>query len=856
MKDHRFKPDFLAFFISLALANHSQAFAQTSEVDLSDKQPSAPSNAAEFERVQVTGSHIKKIDIEGVAPLDTISSEEFIRSGAIEINQVLREDPAFEAVYGNVGHVRFRGQHAGNVLILLNGLRMPKLDGGYYTSVRNLPTSAIQRVEMLKDGGSAVYGSDAMSGVMNFITKTDLDGSTIGVSTAIAGEGLGTQRNIEGTFGKNFARGNIMGVIQYENTDGFYETDLGSFNTRTDQVRVKTSNVNVGGKAIKVGPTCPDGSICSTDRMIYDQSQPDNQDLSGLLTGMYRFGDVKVSMLGLYNRKTTTQLDDPSQLNWTNETKNGGLNNAINFSSMANSTYKTEIQNGGAVNNGFVDVKGSLVDELGDYVTDSVEDNYNIQMGVSGYLGIDWDWNIQSGYSLADHRRKVVSGEADQNQLRQLFLDGNFNILAPQGSKSDVSSAFITPTYRNKGSLFSNKAVVSGELFNLGKYYEAGGPVSMAVGTEFQSETFEFLNDQALVDGTALGRQTRNFSGNRTVRSAFMEFALYPVEELEVQLAGRFDSYSDVGETTNPKMALAYRPFRQLLMRGSVATGFRAPGITDIYAGEEASLQSFSDALKCTGQKCKSGLYDVTTYTTPQTKPETGLSYSFGTVVQPFQRTTVSIDQWNFEGKDTLTALKAADYTELESREGAAGLSAVGATIERDVNGNITSVRHPRVINLGERTLRGVDIQIDSDIDVGNGFDILAGSGFSFIFERSEKRFSFEQERDAQDTWKNRAYLGLRNDYHFARVSMLTVSKQVLGRGNFEQTLPSYSEFDMTYGYTAKWGGSFNIALKNLANTRPPAQIDDYVTFGNPDRNYSSFSPLRRRVYLSYNQTF
>ena len=85
---------------------------------------------------------------------------------------------------------------------------------------------------------------------------------------------------------------------------------------------------------------------------------------------------------------------------------------------------------------------------------------------------------------------------------------------------------------------------------------------------------------------------------------------------------------------------------------------------------------------------------------------------------------------------------------------------------------------------------------------------------------------------------------------------MLTVSKQLLGRGRFQETLPQYTEFDMTYAYTASWGGQFNFSVKNIANTRAPALNDDYVTFGNPDRNYSSFSPLRRRLFVAYSQTF
>jgi len=828
--------------------------AQTSTTELNAPEPTSSDAGSKFEKIQVTGSHIRKIDVEGVAPLDIIDSKEFVNSGSIEIGQVLREDPAFEAVYGNVGHVRFRGQHAGNVLILLNGLRMPKLSGGYYTPINNLPTAAIGSVELLKDGGSAVYGSDAMSGVMNFITKRNFDGSNILLSTSAPENGVGMQRNVEGTFGKNFARGNIMAVVQYENTNGFSETDLGSVNRGEGLSRVKTSNLEVGN--LNVGPSCG-GSTCRTDRLIYDQARPDNEDLSALLTGGYEFNSVNVSFLGLFNRKTSTTLDDPRELDWTDQRSRGGLNNAVDFSAMQDSDYRTRIQNSGSVNNGFVNIKGDLVEELGDYVRESEVNSYNAQLLVSGFIGMDWDWKVTTGYSMVDSTDRVVSGEVDQNRLRDLFLNGNFNILAPQGSKADISSAVINPTYRNTGALLTNKAVVAGELFNLGSFYENGGPVSMAIGTEFQNETFEFDNDESLVNGTALGLQTRNFSGSRDVRSAFLEFSAYPVEKLEVQLAGRVDSYSDVGETFNPKFAMAYRPFKPVLLRGSVSTGFRAPGLTDIYAGEEETLQNLRDQVDCRDNgNCGTSLKNVTTFTTPDTSPETAISYSFGTVVQPFKRTTISIDQWNFEGENTLTALRSNDYTEIEAQQGAAGLASVGATIVRDSNGQIQSMRFPRVINIGERSLRGVDVAIDSNVDIGNGFDLITGSGVSFIFERKQKRFDFEQEEDLPDSWKNRAYIGVKNDHHFFRTTILTVSKQLVGRGRFQETLAQYSEFDMTYGYTTNWGGNFNFSIKNIANSRPPAQNDDYVTFGNPDRNYSSFSPLRRRLYVAYSQTF
>jgi iron complex outermembrane receptor protein len=845
----------LTSFLFIQQVN-AQGVSTTSEVERPTT--SEPTSTDRIERMEVTGSHIKRIDVEGTSPVKMIDSDEFVKSGSIEIGQVLREDPAFEAVYGNVGHVRFRGQHAGNVLILLNGMRLPKLNGGYYTSIRNIPTAALKRVEMLKDGGSAIYGSDAMSGVMNFIVKDNYDGNNVAMSTSVAQSGVGTQRNIEGTFGKSFSRGNIMGVIQYESSDGFFESEVDSVNRRDNISPVKTSTVTVGPSktGLKVGPIC-DGQVCSTDDLAYDQARPDNEDVSALLTGSYDFGEVTVSALGLFSQKNATRVENPLRLDWSNQAYKGGDDLSVVFSDMKPSAYKDQIAGAGIVKDDRFSVGGQLYDELGDYILEAKEMNYNLQTSVEGYLGHNWDWKVQSSYAVADFEEEVVSGEADQNELRRLFLNGELNLLANRDNKAIPESAKINPVYRNKGELFTTKGVLSGQLFDLGSTYKNGGPISMALTAEFQSESFAFNNDEVLTNGVALGRPTRNYSGSRTVNSAAAELSIFPVKELEIQLAGRVDHYSDVGTTTNPKVALAFRPIKQVLLRSSFSGGFRAPGITDIYAGEESKYNKFRDAVTCNGDpKCKSQYYDVTTYTTDEIKPETSKSYSFGTVIQPFARTSIAIDQWNFEGENTITKLYPDAYTELERSEGAGALAAIGASINRNDDGTISNMRTPRVVNLGSRTLRGFDVAINSDIALKKDNDFFFGNGLSFIFERKDKRFSFEDEEENPDTWKNKAYLGLRNEQNFIRFSMLTVSKQMVGRDPFKETLPQYTEYDMTFGHNFDFGARLSLSVKNLANTRPPAQNDDYLTFGSPDRNYSSFSPLRRRLYVSYSQNF
>lgn len=843
----------LRFVLPLSALASLSSFAQsTSTSDISDFNDGATQSEKKIEKIEVTGSHIKRIDIEGVSPLENIDNEEFTKRGAIEISDVLKESPAFEAVYEGVGHVRFRGQHAGNVLILLNGMRMPKLNGGYYTSIRNLPTAAIGRVEMLKDGGSAIYGSDAMSGVMNFITKDNLDGGEVSVNANASEIGAGTQTSYQGTVGKNFSRGNMMAVLQYENSDSYDDLDLGSFTRETDVTNTKGSAATISGNgSLKTGPVCADGSICSTSPLVYDQVRPDNKDFSALVTGKYEFNSFDMAVLGLYNRKESTKIGDPARLNWRNNSASGGLNTAVDVSLLQPSSYRDDVA--ALEQGGYVNVSGSFVEELGDYVTDTTEDNYNFQTRLNGYLGDDWNWEVLGSAAIADYRDKVVSGEADQYKLRQMFRDGRWNPTAPFGEKSDLTEAMITPQYRSISELYTTKAVASGELMNSEKF----GSLSMAVGVEFQQENFEFANDQSTLDGTTLAGSRRNYEGKRDVQSAFLEFSSMPTDKVEVQLAGRVDNYSDVGDTYNPKFGISYRPFNQVLMRSSVATGFRAPGITDLYAGEEQGLRYFGDTncstAGCDGRKN----YSVTTYTTNETKPETALSYSFGTVIQPTRSVTLAIDQWNFEGKDTLSAIYQEDYLLIEKEQGQAGLDAVGATINRDSSGNLQDMRFRRVVNMGERTLRGIDATLDTNYRLAKGMNLLLGTSGMFIFERREKRFDFEEETDAPDTWKNRTFLGLSNNKHFGRVSMVTVSKGLVGRGDDQVTLPQYTEYDFTYSYTASWGGKFNLTLKNLANTRPPVQDrGDTLQFARTDRNYSSFSPLRRRVFVGYNQRF
>ncbi len=795
------------------------------------------SNEQNIEKVEVTGSYIKRVDGEGPAPVTVIDQEAFARTGSIDVADVFKEDPSFEAVYEGSGSVRFRGQSAGSVLIMLNGMRLPKQAGSYYNNISSLPSSILDKVELLKDGGSSLYGSDAMSGVINFKTRKNYDGAEITTNVRTNDEGLGTQQNYVASFGKNFNKGNILGVIQYENSDAFRETDLGAFNNSDDIAQGSGSIVDYGG-AYEVGERCA-GELCNFNDLNFREPRSADEDISALLTGSLDLtNDIKVSVLGMYNKKNEISNRGPTRLGWRDTSGNGGFLNAIDRSEIRDADFEARLDAAGAFRDDKVSVQGVFADEIGATLTDRTIESVNTQLQVEGYLGDTWTWQVLLGAGLVSEESTVLNGEADQAILRELFVTGQMDVA---NGPVDLSSAFITPTVRNQVEMLTAKTILTGEVAN----FSNGGILSAALGVEGQYESVEFNNDSAVAEGRTLGRSVENIRGSRKVNSAFAEFIYAPISEVELQLSGRLDSYSDVGETINPRFAFLVRPTNKMIFRGSVGTGFRAPGLTDVNGASQRS----SSFVRGEG-------YAVTeSYNKEDLNPEEGTNYAIGTVIEPVKGVSFAIDQWNFEGTNSLTAVRVNDYIAYENEFGSAAARDAGATIERDGAGNLVSVRAPRVTNLGERTLRGVDASLNMSSNFNSlPFTLGFNNGFSYIFERSQTRFALEEEINFGDTWKLTNSIFINNDVHFAQIRALTVSSDV---NRDDVKLSQFTSLDISYGYTASWGGRINLVVKNFLNDNAPTDTtDNVVTFGRPDRNFSAFSPLGRRYFASYSQTF
>jgi len=807
------------------------------------KKTSRNANARGVEKIEVTGSYIRRIDTEGPTPLVTIDKKAIDNTGDTTIEDVLRESTYFESVYGGgkqsyyEGHIRFHGQHAGNTLILLNGLRLPKEAGGFYTSVSYFPTSAIDHIEMLKDGGSALYGSDAMAGVINFITRKDFNGTGFSTKFGVSQDGLGQEQSHSLSYGKVYNKGSYLLTAQYRRLEPYNENQLGT-------------HLNDGGKNSSVvgpygtfsakngkqsfGPPCAAGSNCKVDPSYYDYIQNATEDMSTLMTGQYDFNSTtNLSLLEIYNHKTELKIKSPL-------TYDGDV------PAEAIMDYKAASELKLSNNSAPVHMKLKSPD-LGPYTEQRVSDTINSQFKLRKEFGETWSWQWSSGYTHQNVNRRTLAGDGYKTTINNLIAT---KAVDPTSPGADYGPAVANPLRTNVGQDFNSKLVTSGELFDFGE-----GAVSMAVGTEFDYETFAFSNDESVTNDELLSYRADNFSGFRRVNSAFVEFSATPLNSIEAQLAARFDHYNDVGDTFNPKVALSYKPLQSVLLRASFGTGFKPPGVSDMFTPAFSRTDRFDDIVGGSG---KPTTREVTVIRNQDITFETSTQYNIGTVIQPNKNLTLTLDQWNFLGKGTIsnfTAQNAMNFYERFGLEGMKQVRNIGLEMEVDPKTHeITRLQVPNVFNRSEKILRGIDFSVEGKGHahvVGRSLAYGVGDQISHIFERKERTFDFsdlETKKDYGTKNTISAHVSANSNY-------LQLSARTLLNGDRESVragygFPVYTEYDATYAYSHRKYGKLSLTVKNLLDSRP--QLDTHsreVPLGSVT---NVFSALGRRFVLGY----
>lgn len=557
--------------------------------------------------------------------------------------------------------------------------------------------------------------------------------------------------------------------------------------------------------------------------------------------------DITWNMAGMYNRRSRQDIGQP---NYVNLDKSTG--NQLTPAQLGSPELQAKATDAESVALSF-----RPLDEVGTRRIDVLQNAYTLQSQLQGYVGETWQWQAGGSYGYTLEERQHKNGLLDLDVVTQNIQNGYnpTNVGSQNAGALDNAQIYATEAYQS--SLATTRILATGELFDFNNLYGAGGPFSLAIGAEGQWESTADVHDSILLNGS-YNQQFLNQRGSRNITSAFMEMVMYPLQQVEFQVAGRLDNYSDWGNTFNPKVSLGYRPSKNILFRSSWGTNFNAPSLRNMIAAEVTeynSLRLNPDFKQVNG-------VPVVRYTDPNLRPETGMNYNFGTVLQPNKSWTFTIDQWNFEGTSTITRFFNYDYNDAYASFVPGGnpdkdMESLGVYINRDSEGNITSVRAPHVFNMGDRTIRGLDIgtKFHNPIQL---FGRVLRFGLNFdhthmLVYRTKSAPTLPVSNRTDLEWKNNLNFSLGTQRHNYRVAARTLA----GNTSTSASTRTHTEYDFNYGYRIPWwDGGIQLGVKNVFDTRPPVALNGtYVDYSSGFDAYA-FNALGRRYYVGYRQAF
>ena len=736
--------------------------------------PVQAQDTAAVQRVEITGSSIKRVDAETALPVQTVTREQIESLGVTNTEQLLQNvsanstagamtsaQNAGQSSYG-LSSASLRGLGAQRTLVLVNGRRIANYaTDGTAVDINSIPLSAIDRVEVLKDGASGVYGSDAVAGVINFILRKDFHGvemsayfgkpTTAGGGKSgkvglVAGFGDIDTDHLSAMFSLDVSHDAAIQGYQrkYANRswsdDGLFDASA----TATGAIRTFDPNILTSlnqGKAIYadgsgigniLGPTSPSSSAnnCTANGMSFDVNYntcrynpspyvpltPDvtRVNVAATLRGRIDEGNEWFAEGFASHAKTViSEQASPYSASFLASDPlfhKVGIDPVIvmNPSSPFYPTSYIAASNHPEVLTGCnggpcpITVSYRALDGGGRVKTDD-STLYHFAAGLTGSLK-DWVYDATYSRNESTVSESTQRGYQNQTQLVKL-LSGNdaFNPAALTQTPALAAQIYATNYDGNiiKSSLTTDAIdlKVQHELAQL-----PGGPLAFAAGFTLRKEALDEQPSQAYQDGdvAGYGSAVLPYSASRTSHSIYGEIDAPFLKILEADLSVRNDHYPNAS-STNPKVSLKFTPLDQVAFRGSVGTGFREPALPELYTPlAPATTAIFVDPVTKTP-----GQYNEQVGGNPDLVPEKSRQFSLGTIVEPVKGLSASVDYYHVKVDHAIIALDAQTVVNLA----AAGNPVYVPLVSRDSSGNITNIVANNV-NSGGVVTAGVDVDV------------------------------------------------------------------------------------------------------------------------------------------------
>jgi iron complex outermembrane recepter protein len=670
-----------------------------------------------LERVEITGSNIRRVQSETASPVQVITRDDIERSGKATVGEYLQtlsvdNQGSIPTGFGNgfasgsIG-VSLRGLGSGSTLVLLNGRRMAPYglaDDGQkiFTDLSTVPVEAVERVEVLKDGASAIYGSDAIAGVVNIILRKDFTGviGKASYGTSRYKDGDETKASITAGFGDlNADRYNVWfnlealkaQEIRYGDRDRKWIGDSdtrkwgyaqgGSFFTPVGDITTGgaaagsslVGNIRVGGvfqslpgcgqNFPTVTPPDPDGGCLYNAGKLYNWLRPEQEAFNLFTRGTLKLGNDHEAFAEVgYSKKSSYFQNTPSGVSGSWGFPGGAPNASSGPGAVV--LHPTHPDNPGGAGDRLRYAAG----DVGPRTTDVSNEFTRFVVGLEGNVA-NWYYKTAFMHSQTD-LSSVRNGFLRYSVVRAALGDPT-SIYFPWriGINSNLNSpdlyAALAPEIRSDGKskLTSIDLNVQRELMNL-----AGGPLAVAFGAEFRREDSSLTPVTYTDIGDIIGLGYSAFEGKRDLFAAYAEVVAPVIKDLELSAALRHDRYEGGLNSTTPKLGVKFSPIRQLALRGTYAEGFRAPNAAEGGTGGVSAFTTARDPVRCpdgtpaagaNAQDCGLQIAIITTGN-PNLKPEKSKSYTLGLVFEPLSGTSVALDVWQIKRSDEINQPTAA----------------------------------------------------------------------------------------------------------------------------------------------------------------------------------------------------
>ncbi|MCU6501643.1 TonB-dependent receptor [Rugamonas sp. A1-17] len=868
-----------------------------------------------MQRVEITGSSIKRLAKEGALPVQVINYDTIEKSGITSTEQLIRSLSAngtgadnmtsgnnvfgadADRVSGGASYASLRGLGPNSTLVLLNGRRIATFGASAKAVDLNaIPLGAIQRVEILKDGASAIYGTDAIGGVINFILRTDYHGAEVSLNDNFTQHGGGATRRLSllGGVGSVQKDGfNVMGSVTYDNNEKLSSRDRSFANGYQPErgLSPDTTGTPFANQLSGAGTALGTGFKRPGDNTTYLQANPLSfQGKCDSIPGMSQYQTALWKDVTAATRSTYSCAYDYGAdyiisvpVERLNAVGRGTLQISPDHKLFVEALYghnkalaeftpvqiQTSLANGNAYPVGgayYQDLSAYIptfdktkpiiykwrADAWGNRKQENVTDNLRLLVGAEGVLFGKWDYRAGFSHGESTTKTALLDGYGYTSQIFAALGSGKINPWLTAGQTQTPEAMQLVESTKFRGAFQHGKTTLtqldgnlSGEIWQL-----PAGAVSMAVGFDLRREGYDFGQD---VDATQILLSPGNAAlsdASRNIKAVYTELIVPITKELETQLAVRRDHYSLFGSTTNPKVSFRYQPSSMLVFRGSANKGFLAPSFTQLYSGRllQELPNGTIDPIFCPTHPgdpafCAIARLPYFSGGDPALKPETSKQGSLGMVIEPVHGYSASLDYWAVNSQNRI--LNRTPQVVL------ANAALLSQNIVRNPDNTIAYVNAGWINAAGIKT-RGADLSLHGEGKVNAYkwiFNLDGTYTQSFKFAEIEGQPYKEYvgnfyTRDLYLRWKHNASITLARgnwsgmlvqNYSSGYKDQLPDGGKAPPPPGFNPDVKAYTKYDLSASYTGFKNVTITLGIQNLLDTNPPFtahNVDEVVGAG------------------------